>query len=192
LKAVHACTRLRSPANVWYSAFRCCCCEWSSVEHMFLKRVQDKVRFSRSRNRSSCAMKSQSSVDSLVAVAMASNFTLRVRGIITPLISLSTGPPCLAKRFSSVGRVTVRPGRSCCEGASSRVVLRSNSRSARGHSHWRDRLSQNEGGVLCRGHFSCLCRWAFGRGWGVGESASVYGFRFCFNGASAFTKGIEN
>ena len=102
------------------------------------------------------------------------------------------GPPCLAKCLSCVGSMSFLPVRSDDTGAAGHTILRSNSRSARGVSHCRDRLSQKELGVLCRCWFSSFRRLVVG---GDEESfvgsASIHSCRFRLRGIGVFSGGIE-
>ena len=98
---------------------------------------------------------------------------------LTPLRLSRLGPPCLAKRLSSARSIFSLPVDSGGRGVVNPTVLRSNSPRARGVSHNRDKLSQNQLGVRCRGCFSSFCRLVVGGGEeSVVGSVSTDSFRF--------------
>ncbi len=85
------------------------------------------------------------------------------------------------------------PVRSGGTGTAGHSVLRSNSRSARGVSHTRDRLSQKELGVRCRRWFSSFRLLGVGGGEeSVVGSASRHSCRFRLRGIGVSSKGIES
>ena len=112
---------------------------------------------------------------------------------LTALRCPRLGPPCLAKRLSCARSMSSLPVRSGGKGVAGHSALRSNSRRVRGVSHCRDKLSQNQLGVLCRCCFSSFRRLAMGGGEeSVVGSASTYSCRFRLRGIGVFSKGNES
>lgn len=86
---------------------------------------------------------------------------------------LRLDPSCLAKRLSCARSMSFLLVQSSGKGAAGHSVLRSNSRRVWGVSHCRDKLSQNQLGVLCPCCFSSFRDLAMGSGEGSSQYTAV-------------------